>query len=89
LTADWASVGGVAGRIRITRSLEGGLLTAGSTLDEARAMAGEALALKIKVLTEVGKTIPEPSSLESVMADAGNRASAVIRVPVTRPRQKM
>jgi hypothetical protein len=52
-------------------------------------MAGEALALKIKVLTEVGKTIPEPSSLESVMADAGNRASAVIRVPVTRPRQKM
>jgi HicB_like antitoxin of bacterial toxin-antitoxin system len=51
-------------------------------------MAGEALALKIKVLTETGKTIPEPSSLESVMADSGNRASAVILVPVTSPAPK-
>lgn len=59
-----------------------GCITAGATLDEARAMAEEALALHIEGLAEDGEAIPEPSSLESVMADSLNRAGVAILVPV-------
>jgi predicted RNase H-like HicB family nuclease len=65
-----------------------GLITAGSTLDEARAMAGEVLALKIKVLAGDDKPIPEPSPFEFNMTDSGSRAVAVILVPVTSPAPK-
>ena len=49
-----------------------GLITAGTDLDDARAMAEEALALHIEGLAEDGEAIPEPSTLEAVMADAEN-----------------
>jgi predicted RNase H-like HicB family nuclease len=39
-----------------------GCITAGATLDEARAMAAEALAMHIEGLGEDGEAIPEPSS---------------------------
>jgi predicted RNase H-like HicB family nuclease len=56
-----------------------GVVTAGKTLDEARAMAEEALALHIEGL--VGEAIPEPSSLETVMADRkAHDASAILVV---------
>jgi predicted RNase H-like HicB family nuclease len=45
-----------------------GCATAGTTLDEARDMAAEALALHLEGLAEDGAAIPEPSSLEAVMA---------------------
>jgi predicted RNase H-like HicB family nuclease len=38
-------------------------------LDEARQLAHEALAFHVEGLLEDGKAIPEPSSLESVMAN--------------------
>jgi predicted RNase H-like HicB family nuclease len=59
-----------------------GCVTAGVTLDEARAMAEEALAFHIDGLIEDGEAIPEPSSLESVMADPENRDGVAILVPV-------
>ncbi len=44
-----------------------GVITAGTTLDDARAMAQEALALHIEGMAEDGEAIPEPSSLEDDM----------------------
>lgn len=57
-----------------------GCVTAGSTLDEARAMAQEALALHLEGLAEDGEAIPEPSSLEAVMTDPVNRDGVAILV---------
>jgi predicted RNase H-like HicB family nuclease len=59
-----------------------GAITAGSTLEDARAMAEEALAFHIQGMIEDGDTIPEPSALETVMADRSNRKSAPIIVAV-------
>ena len=57
-----------------------GVVTAGTDLDDARAMAEVALAFHIEGLLEDGKAIPEPSSLEDVMADATNRDGVAILV---------
>jgi predicted RNase H-like HicB family nuclease len=58
-----------------------GCVTAGATLDEARTMAVEALALHLEGLEADGAPVPEPSSLEKVMADADNRDGVAILVP--------
>lgn len=58
-----------------------GCITAGSTLDEARDMAAEALALHLEGLAEDGEAAPEPSSLEAVMADKDNMDGVAILVP--------
>ena len=55
-----------------------GCVTAGATLDEARDMAEEALALHVEGLEQDGEAIPEPSSLEAVMADPDNRDGVAI-----------
>ena len=57
-----------------------GVITAGKTLDDARAMAEEALALHVEGMTEDGEPIPEPSSLEDVMSDPENRTGVAILV---------
>ena len=44
-----------------------GCVTAGETLDEARDMAAEALALHLEGLAQDGEPLPEPSSLEAAM----------------------
>jgi predicted RNase H-like HicB family nuclease len=59
-----------------------GVATAGTTLDDARAMAQEALAFHIEGLVEDGEAIPEASSLEDVMADPDNRSGVAILVAV-------
>jgi predicted RNase H-like HicB family nuclease len=59
-----------------------GAITAGKTLDDARAMAEEALALHVEGLTEDGEPIPEPSTLEEVMSDPDNRSGVAILVSV-------
>ena len=41
-----------------------GVITAGTSLDDARAMAEEALTFHIGGLVEDGEAIPEPSDLE-------------------------
>jgi predicted RNase H-like HicB family nuclease len=59
-----------------------GAVTAGRTLDEARAMAVEALALHIEGMVEDGEAVPEPASLETIMADPENRDGVAILVTV-------
>lgn len=57
-----------------------GCVTAGLDLDDARAMAEEALSLHLDGMAEDGEPIPEPSSLEAVMADRENRDAVAILV---------
>ncbi len=57
-----------------------GCITAGLTLDEARALAEDALALHLAGLAEDGGEAPTPSSLEAVMADKENRDAVAILV---------
>ncbi|MFT8655948.1 MAG: type II toxin-antitoxin system HicB family antitoxin [Acetobacter papayae] len=57
-----------------------GCVSAGSTLDEARAMAKEALEGHIACMREDGEAIPAPSSLEDVMADPENRDAVAFLV---------
>ncbi|MGN6309537.1 MAG: type II toxin-antitoxin system HicB family antitoxin [Xanthobacteraceae bacterium] len=58
-----------------------GCIAAGSTLDEARDMAVEALTLHLEGLAEDGEAIPEPSSLEAIMSDKTNADGVAILVP--------
>lgn len=57
-----------------------GCISAGTTLDDARAMATEALALHLEGLAEDGEAVPEPSSLEEIMSDAGNRSGVAVLI---------
>ena len=59
-----------------------GCITAGGSLDEARAMAAEALAFHIEGLIEYGAAVPQPSSLESIMANLINRDAVAVLVDV-------
>jgi predicted RNase H-like HicB family nuclease len=59
-----------------------GVVTAGTNLDDARAMAEEALTFHIEGLVEDGEAIPEPSALEEVMSDPDNRSGVAILVSV-------
>jgi predicted RNase H-like HicB family nuclease len=59
-----------------------GCITAGSTLDEARAMAAEALAFHIEGMREDGQGIPSPSSLAEVMKERANRDAVAFLVAV-------
>jgi predicted RNase H-like HicB family nuclease len=49
-----------------------GCITAGSTLEETRMMAQEALQAHVECMVELGQALPEPSSLDAVMADPEN-----------------
>ena len=67
-----------------------GCITAGSSIDEAKDMAHEALSLHIKGMLEDGeKKIPPPSKLEDIMADpdySDATAILVVTVSETKPR---
>ncbi len=65
-----------------------GCVTAGSTLDEARVMAAEALGGHIACLVESGHDIPESSTLDAVMADSANRDALPFLVTVDEPRAR-
>jgi predicted RNase H-like HicB family nuclease len=57
-----------------------GCVTAGKTLDEARVMAAEALELHLEGMQEDGDPIPEPSTLDTIMADPDNRETVAFLV---------
>ena len=59
-----------------------GVITAGASLDEAREMAAEALSFHLEGLVADGEALPEPSSLEAIMADRENRDAVAFLVPV-------
>jgi predicted RNase H-like HicB family nuclease len=65
-----------------------GCVTAGATLDEARDMAAEALALHLEGMAEDGEAAPEPSSLEEVMANPVNRDGVAVLVAAPAPAVK-
>ena len=58
-----------------------GCITAGTSLDDARDMAAEALALHLEGFAADNEPAPEPSSLEAIMADPVNRDGVAIFVP--------
>ncbi len=57
-----------------------GCVTAGTTLDEAKDNAVEALFLHIQGMMEDGDPVPAPSSLDAVMDDPENRDGVVMIV---------
>ena len=57
-----------------------GVATAGFDLDDARHMAEEALALHLQGMEEDGEPIPEPSSLEVIMADRENHDGVAVLI---------
>jgi predicted RNase H-like HicB family nuclease len=60
-----------------------GCITAGSTLEETRHMAAEALEFHIEGMVEEGLPIPPPSALTAIMADPEN--AEAIPFPVAVP----
>ena len=61
-----------------------GCISVGASMDEARVMAAEALALHLEGLAQDGEAVPEPSSIETVMAERENRDAVAILVDVPR-----
>ena len=57
-----------------------GCVSAGATLDKARALGEEALAFHVRGMNEDGEAVPEPSSLEEVMADPDFRDGVAVLV---------
>jgi predicted RNase H-like HicB family nuclease len=60
-----------------------GCITAGSTLEETRTMAREALEAHIECMADLSQPIPQPSPLDDVMADPEN--AEAIPFPVAVP----
>lgn len=61
-----------------------GCVTAGRTLDEARSLAAEALALHLEGMAEDGEPLPAPSDLSAVMSERENRDAVAFLVAVER-----
>ena len=57
-----------------------GCITAGRTLDEAKDMAAEALALHVDGLIDDGEGLPTPSGLDTIMANPDNANSVAFLV---------
>lgn len=77
-----------------------GCITAGSTLEEARILAKEALDAHVALMLEDGDPLPEPSTLDQVASDADNRdalpflvdlspPAKVVRINITVPQQDL
>ena len=62
-----------------------GCITAGRTLEEARRMAAEALALHLAGMMADGEAIPDPSVLDDIMADPTNQEAVAVLVDAPAP----
>lgn len=62
-----------------------GCVTAGTTLQDAQAMAAEALRLHVAGMTADGEDIPAPSTLDEVAALPEFAGAVVILVPLAKP----
>ena len=66
-----------------------GCITAGTTIDEAKDMANDALSLHVKGLLEDGEDIPSPSKLEDIMENpeySDSVAILVVSISEAKPR---
>ena len=59
-----------------------GCITAGRTLEEARRMAAEALALRAEGILEDGETLPERSTLDGLVRDPALKDAVAFLVPL-------
>ena len=59
-----------------------GCISAGTTLEEARRMAAEALSLHIAGLREDGEQLPEPSTLDDLRNDPAMKGAVAFLVEV-------
>ncbi len=59
-----------------------GCVTAGATLDEARALAAEALAFHVAGMREDGEDVPAPSPMAAIMSERENRDAVAFLVPL-------
>ena len=59
-----------------------GCISAGSTMDEAKDMANEALQGHIKLMVEENIELPESSSLDQIMSDKENQEAVAFLVPI-------
>jgi predicted RNase H-like HicB family nuclease len=57
-----------------------GCITAGATIDEARALAAEALAFHVEGMREDGQEIPAPSPIAAAMRERENRDAVAFLV---------
>jgi predicted RNase H-like HicB family nuclease len=66
-----------------------GCITVGKTLEEAHKRASEVLKFHIRGMLEDGDPIPEPNSLDEIMADAANAGVVpfLVTVPDTRAKR--
>lgn len=66
-----------------------GCITVGKTLEEAHKRASKALKFHIKGMLEDGDPIPEPSSLDDILADPANAGAVpfLVTVPETRAKR--
>lgn len=62
-----------------------GCITAGRTLEEARTLAKEALDAHVALMIEDGDAIPEPATLDQIVADRENRDALPFLVDLTPP----
>jgi predicted RNase H-like HicB family nuclease len=62
-----------------------GCITAGTTLEEARRMASEALAFHVQGMREDGERIPEPSTLDDLRNDSAMKGAVAFLVDVAEP----
>lgn len=60
-----------------------GAITAGTDLDDARAMATEALALHLQGFVRDGEAAPGPSSFEEIIANAKNSDGVAMLIPTS------
>jgi predicted RNase H-like HicB family nuclease len=65
-----------------------GCVTAGRSLEEARLMAEEALRGHVETMLEMGEVLPEPTSLDAVMAEPENRDAIAFLVDLHLPSSK-
>jgi predicted RNase H-like HicB family nuclease len=62
-----------------------GCVTAGATQDEARRLAVEALTFHVEGMRAGGEAIPDPSTLDAIMADPANQDGFGFLVDVPDP----
>ena len=62
-----------------------GCITAGSSLEEARRMATEALSLHVAGMQEDGEPIPQPSTLDDLRTDPGMKDAVAFLVEAKEP----
>jgi len=65
-----------------------GCVTAGKTLEQARRMASEALALHLAGMIEDGDAVPEPSSLDALENDPNMRGAVAVLISAEPPSER-